>query len=161
MNERIAIYPGSFDPITDGHLSIIRRAAALFPRLVVVVGYNPNKKTLFDVQERIRFIQEATSDLPNVTVDSFTGELLVDYARRTGASIVVRGLRNLADYRNEFQQSKMNQHMLPGLETVFLLADADEIFVSSTLVRDTIRAEGQQYKLFVPDSVEKAVDEGG
>lgn len=160
MSERIAIYPGSFDPITDGHLSIIRRAAALFPRLVVVVGYNPNKKTLFDVQERIRFIQEATADLPNVMVDSFTGELLVAYARRTGASIVVRGLRNLADYRNEFQQSKMNQHMMPGLETIFLLADADEIFVSSTLVRDTIRAEGQ-YKLFVPDSVEKVVDDGG
>ena len=154
MSKRIAIYPGSFDPLTDGHLSIIRRAAKLFPKLIVVVGYNPNKKRFFDVKQRVSFIREATASLPNVEIDTFSRELLVDYARRVGATIVVRGLRNVADYHNEYRQSKMNQKMMPELETIFLLADADEIFVSSTLVRDTIRADGQ-YELFVPESVLK------
>jgi pantetheine-phosphate adenylyltransferase len=155
VSERIAIYPGSFDPLTEGHLSIIRRAAAIFPRLIVVVGYNPKKTTLFSVGERLDFIREATRPLGNVSVDSFTGELLVTYAQRVGATIVVRGLRNQADFRSEFQQSKMNQKMLEGLETVFLLSDAEEIYVSSTLVRDTIKAEGD-YSAFVPDMVKKA-----
>jgi pantetheine-phosphate adenylyltransferase len=153
MTGRVAIYPGSFDPLTDGHLSIIRRAARLFDRLIVVVGYNPNKKTLFPVEERTRLIREETRDLPNVEVDSFTGELLVSYARRVGGTIVVRGLRNEADFRNEFQQSKMNHQMMPELETIFLLSDEEEIFVSSTLVRDLIK-EGGDYTLFVPDAVE-------
>ncbi|MBA3533174.1 MAG: pantetheine-phosphate adenylyltransferase [Ardenticatenales bacterium] len=153
MSERIAIYPGSFDPLTDGHLSIIRRASAIFSKLIVVVGYNPKKKTLFSVEERLHFIRESARALPNVSVDSFTGELLVTYTRRVGATIVVRGLRNQADFRNEFQQSKMNQKMLEGLETVFMLSDADEIFVSSTLVRDTIQARGD-YSVFVPNIVE-------
>lgn len=155
MSERIAIYPGSFDPLTDGHLSIIRRAAVLFPKLIVVVGYNPNKKRFFDVEQRVRFIREATASLPNVEIDTFSRELLVSYARRIGATIVVRGLRNVADYHNEFRQSKMNQKMMPELETVFFLADADEIFVSSSLVRDTIRGKGE-YGFFVPESVAKA-----
>lgn len=152
VSKRIAIYPGSFDPLTKGHLSIIRRAAALFPKLIVVVGFNPNKKRFFDVQQRMSFICEATASLPNVEVDSFSRELLVNYARRVGATIVVRGLRNLADYRNELQQSKMNQQMMPTLETVLLLPDINEIFVSSTLVREMIVAEGD-YDLFVPPSV--------
>lgn len=152
MSKRIAIYPGSFDPITKGHLSIIQRAAALFPKLIVVVGFNPNKKRFFDVQQRMDFIREATASLPNVEVDSFSRELLITYARRVGATIVVRGLRNLADYRNELQQSKMNQQMMPTLETVFLLPDMEEMFVSSTLVREMIVAKGD-YDLFVPQSV--------
>jgi len=155
MTKRIAIYPGSFDPLTDGHLSIIRRAAALFPKLIVVVGYNPNKKRFFYVEERVRFIREATADLPNVEIDTFSRELLVHYAQRIGATIIVRGLRNVGDYHNEYRQSKMNQTMMPELETVFFLADVDDIFVSSTLVRDTIRAKGQ-YGLFVPESVVKS-----
>jgi pantetheine-phosphate adenylyltransferase len=157
MNHRIAVYPGSFDPLTEGHLSIVRRAARLFPKLIVVVGYNPNKKTLFTVQERLTFVRRATAELANVEVDSFSGELLVEYARRAGATIVVRGLRNVADFRNEYQQSKMNQQMMPGLETIFLLSDAGDIYVSSTLVRDTIRADGH-YELFVPGAVEEAVE---
>ena len=155
MNERIAIYPGSFDPLTEGHLSIIRRAAALFPKLIVVVGYNPNKKGFFAVEERVQFIRKATVDLPNVEIDTFSRELLVHYAKRTGATIIVRGLRNAGDYHNEYRQSKMNQTMMPELETVFFLADVDDLFVSSTLVRDTIRAKGQ-YGLFVPDAVVKS-----
>ncbi len=155
MNERVAIYPGSFDPLTDGHLSIIRRAAALFPKLIVVVGYNPNKKGFFAVEERVRFIHEATADLSNIEIDTFSRELLVHYAKRTGATIIVRGLRNAADYHNEYRQSKMNQTMMPELETVFFFADAEDVFVSSTLVRETIQANGQ-YGLFVPDSVVKS-----
>lgn len=160
MRERVAIYPGSFDPLTDGHLSIIRRAAHLFDRLVVVVGYNPHKKSLFPVEERMRFIRAETGDLPNVAVDSFTGELLVSYARRVGGNIIVRGLRNQADFRNEFQQSKMNHQMMPELETIFLLSDDDDLFVSSTLVRDLIQ-QGGHFELFVPESVEVAQRVGG
>jgi pantetheine-phosphate adenylyltransferase len=152
MSRRVAIYPGSFDPLTLGHLSIIRRAAALFDRLIVVVGYNPNKQSLYALDERLRFVREAVSTLENVDVDFFTRELLVDYARRTGASVVVRGLRNGADFRSEFQQSQMNGRMLPGLETVFFFSDADVLHVSGTLVRETIQANGR-FQGFVPQSV--------
>ncbi len=149
MAARLAIYPGSFDPLTSGHLSIIRRAAALFPRLIVVVGYNPNKQTMFTLEQRLRFIRDAVQPLGNVEVDSFTGELLVAYARRVGAIIVVRGLRNHADFHNEFQQSTMNKHLMPTLETVFLPSDAGDLFVSSTLVREALRAGRDPYQ-FVP-----------
>jgi pantetheine-phosphate adenylyltransferase len=152
MREIVAIYPGSFDPLTVGHLSIIGRAAALFARLVVVVGYNPNKKSLYALDERLSFVREAVNMLPNVEVDFFTGELLVDYARRTGASVVVRGLRNGADFRSEFLQSQMNGRMLPGLETVFLFSDADVLHVSGTMVREMIQANGR-FQGFVPQSV--------
>jgi pantetheine-phosphate adenylyltransferase len=152
MSRLIAIYPGSFDPLTLGHLAIIRRAASLFASLVVVVGYNPNKQSLYTLEERLRFVREAVNTLDNVDVDFFTGELLVDYARRTGASVVVRGLRNGADFRSEFQQSQMNGRMLPGLETVFLLSDAEVLHLSGTLVRETIGANGR-FQGFVPQSV--------
>ncbi|MDQ4079093.1 MAG: pantetheine-phosphate adenylyltransferase [Chloroflexota bacterium] len=160
MNDRIAIYAGSFDPVTEGHLGIIRRAARLFRRLIVVVGYNPNKRTLFSIEQRMRFIREATESLANVEVDSFTNELLIDYARRKGSTIVVRGLRNSSDFRNEFLQSKMNQEMMPELETVFLFSDLEDIFVSSTLVRHLIRTGGE-YKSFVPETVERETENDG
>ncbi len=156
MSHRLAIYPGSFDPLTEGHLNIIRRAANLFDRLIVVVGYNPNKQGLFSVEQRLDFVRGAVEGLPNVAVDSFSHELLVHYAARVGATVIVRGLRNEGDFRNEFQQSKMNHQMMPDLETIFLLSDTDDIFVSSTLVRETIRAKGQA-ALFVPDVVGAAL----
>lgn len=160
MNDHIAIYAGSFDPVTEGHLGIIRRAARLFRKVIVVVGYNPNKRTLFSVEQRIRFIREATESLANVEVDSFTNELLIDYARRKGATIIVRGLRNSSDFRNEFLQSKMNQRMMPELETVFLFSDLEDIFVSSTLVRHLIRTGGE-YESFVPETVKRETENDG
>lgn len=153
----IAIYPGSFDPLTNGHLNILRRAARLFDELIVVVGDNPRKRTMFSVAERSRIVREATADLGNVRVDSFKSMLLVDYALAVGAGVIVKGLRNIGDFQNEFQQYNMNSQMAPGLETLFLLADGDEIFVSSSLVREMIR-ENADYELFVPGIVEEEVE---
>lgn len=156
----VALYPGSFDPLTSGHVDIIERAARLFPRLIVVVGYNPNKQSLFTVAERLRFVGEVTAGLGNVGVDSFTGELLVEYARRVGATIVVRGLRDRRDYHNEFIQSQMNQRMMPTLETVFLLTDPAQRETSSTLVRAIIRSGGD-YRHLVPEIVWQARQAAG
>jgi len=128
----VAIYPGSFDPPTDGHLNII------FEHVIVAVGYNPRKKTMFTPEQRVLMLRLATADLPNVEVDSFTSMLLVEYARRKNARVIVKGLRNLADFQNEFQQFNMNFRLSGGLDTVFLPADNGELFVSSTLVRDMI-----------------------
>lgn len=153
----IAIYPGSFDPLTNGHLNILRRAARLFDELIVVVGDNPRKRTMFSVAERSRIVREATADLGNVRVDSFKSMLLVDYALAVGAGVIVKGLRNIGDFQNEFQQYNMNSQMAPSLETLFLLADGDEIFVSSSLVREMIR-ENADYELFVPGVVEEEVE---
>jgi pantetheine-phosphate adenylyltransferase len=153
----IAIYPGSFDPLTDGHLNIIQRAAALFEQLIVVVSYNPRKQTMFSLEERTRIVRAAVSGLPNVRVDSFAGALTVDYARQVGAGVIVKGLRNLNDFQNEFQQYNMNAQLAPDLETLFLMADSREIFVSSTLVRDMIREHGD-YRLFVPSAVGDEVE---
>ncbi|HYN88159.1 MAG TPA: pantetheine-phosphate adenylyltransferase, partial [Ardenticatenaceae bacterium] len=149
--------PGSFDPLTNGHLNILRRAARLFDELIVVVGDNPRKRTMFSVAERSRIVREATADLGNVRVDSFKSMLLVDYALAVGAGVIVKGLRNIGDFQNEFQQYNMNSQMAPSLETLFLLADGDEIFVSSSLVREMIR-ENADYELFVPGIVEEEVE---
>lgn len=155
----IAIYPGSFDPLTDGHFSIIQRAARLFDDLVVAVGYNPAKQTLYSASERVRIIKVATQHIANVRVDSFTQTLLVDYVRRMEARIIVKGLRNVADFQNEFQQFNMNSEIAPEVETVFLLADSEELFVSSTLVREMIQQNSTDYRLFVPTDIVHALEE--
>ena len=155
----IAIYPGSFDPLTDGHLNIIQRAARFFHELIVAVGYNPRKRTMFSVEDRVRIIRAATAHIPNVRVESFTGELLVNYARRRGAQVIVKGLRNVDDFRNEFQQYNMNSRLAPGLETLFFLADSEELFVSSSLVREMIVQNSRDYTLFVPVEIETLLAE--
>lgn len=152
------IYPGSFDPLTDGHFSIIRRAARLFDEVVVAVGYNPAKKSMFSAAERVKIIRVATRHVPNVRVESFTQQLLVEYAREIGAQVILKGLRNVADFQNEFQQYNMNTALAPELETVFLLADSEELFVSSTLVRDMIRQNSHDYTLFVPTDIVHALE---
>jgi len=150
----VAIYPGSFDPLTDGHLNIIQRASRFFRVLIVAVGYNPRKRTMFSVEERVAIIRAATAHIPNVRVESFTQELLVHYARRRGAQVIVKGLRNVDDFRNEFQQYNMNARLAPDLETMFLLADSEELFVSSSLVREMIAQNSGDYTLFVPVEIE-------
>lgn len=155
----IAIYPGSFDPLTDGHFSIIQRAARLFDELVVAVGYNPAKQTMYSAGERVQIIKVATQHIANVRVDSFTQTLLVDYVRRIKGEIIVKGLRNVADFQNEFQQFNMNAQIAPELETVFLLADSEELFVSSTLVREMIEQNSADYTLFVPTDILDALEE--
>jgi len=129
-----ALCPGTFDPVTNGHLDIIERAARRFDALVVGVLDNPAKQPLFGVEERVGMLKEVTHDLPNVEIDSFTG-LLVDYAARRGADVVVKGLRAVSDYEYEIQMAQMN-HLLAGVETLFMTTAPEWSFLSSSLVKE-------------------------
>jgi pantetheine-phosphate adenylyltransferase len=132
---RTAIYPGSFDPLTNGHLAIIQRGLNVFDRLIVAVANNPQKKPLFTVDERKEFIRGAVNGDPRVEVDSFDA-LLVDYARRKGVHTVIRGLRAVSDFEYEFQLANMNRKLLPEFEAVFVMTGEDYFFVSAQLVRE-------------------------
>ncbi len=132
---RVAIYPGSFDPLTNGHVAIIQRGLNLFDRLIVSVANNPQKQPLFTVAERKGFILEAVKSDPRVEVDSFDG-LLVEYARRRGVHTVLRGLRAVSDFDYEFQLANMNRKLLPEFESVFVMTGEDYFYVSSRLVRE-------------------------
>ncbi len=151
MPKRTAIYPGSFDPLTNGHVAIIQRGLKVFDRLVVAVANNPDKKPLFSVTERQSMIAEAVGDDPRVEVDSFDG-LLVDYARRKGVHTVLRGLRAVSDFEYEFQIANMNRHLLPDVETVFVMTGEDYFFVSARLVRE-VATFGGDVAAFVPPNV--------
>ena len=148
---RAAIYPGSFDPLTNGHLAIIQRGLKLVDRLVVAVANNPSKSPLFTVDERKAFIAEAFQDDPHVEVDSFDG-LLVDYARRKGIHTVLRGLRAVSDFEYEFQLANMNRSLLPDFETVFVMTGEDYFYVSARLVRE-VATFGGDVSRFVPANV--------
>lgn len=156
MSERhhsiIAVYPGSFDPITNGHLDLIERGARLCDRLIVAVLGNENKQPLFTVEERMEMLREAVADYPNVEVDSFGG-LLVDYARHKGATAILRGIRAISDYEYELQMALMNRRLCPEVETVFLMAGEAYSFISSRIVKEVIRLGGNLVGL-VPPSVE-------
>ncbi len=130
-----AIYGGSFDPVTLGHLDIIERAAALFDEVVVAILGNPNKNCLFTVEERKAHLETVTKHLDNVSVDSFSG-LLADYAAKIGATVAIRGLRNAVDFAAEYQMYIINRHLNEGIETVFLAADEEHIALSSTNVKE-------------------------
>jgi pantetheine-phosphate adenylyltransferase len=141
MAERLAVCPGSFDPLTNGHVDIVRRAARLFDRVVVAILVNPDKAPLFSTEERAAFARGAFADQPNVEVEAFSG-LLVDYARRRGACAIVRGLRAVADFDFEFQRALMNRRLNPDVDSVFL-APADGLtFISSRLVKEVCRLGG-------------------
>jgi pantetheine-phosphate adenylyltransferase len=146
---RIAIYPGSFDPPTRGHEDLIRRSLALADRVVVAVAVNPAKEPLFSLEERLDLLRTVIGAEPRVTVASFTG-LLAEYARREGASLVVRGLRAAGDVEYELQMALMNRQLHPGMETVFLAPAFDLAFVSSTLVREVARYGGELGDLVHP-----------
>ena len=136
MNKRIAICPGSFDPVTKGHLDIIRRAASLFDEVIVLVSINPAKAdTTFSVDERTDLVRRVTKSLPNVRVDSDSG-LLADYARRAGACALVKGLRAVSDFEYEFQMALINKRMLPYAETIFLTTGINNLYLSSSLVKN-------------------------
>lgn len=148
----VAIYPGSFDPITNGHLDLIQRGSRLFDRLIVSVLRNETKAPLFSVEERKEMLLEVVRDYPNVEVDSFNG-LLVDYAAARSASVVLRGIRAISDYEYELQTALMNRRLKPDLETVFLLANEAHSFISSRLVKEVFGLGGKISGL-VPPSVE-------
>lgn len=146
-----AIYPGSFDPVTNGHLEIIRRAADMFDKLVVLVSVNPNKKSSFTVEERMNFLRKVCYDIPNVEIDCFDG-LIVDYFRKNNCSVIVKGLRAMSDFEYEFQMAHVNKHLCPKAETVFLCADNQSTYLSSSMVKQ-IAAFGSDISAFVPTAI--------
>jgi pantetheine-phosphate adenylyltransferase len=148
----VAIYPGSFDPITNGHLDLIERGSALFDKLIVAVLQNEEKQTLFSVAERMEMLNEVIRGFSNVQVGSFDG-LLVDYAAECNATVILRGIRAVSDYEYELQMALMNRRLKPGIETVFLMAGEAHSFISSRLVKEVIRLGGNIAGL-VPPAVE-------
>ena len=149
----VAIYPGSFDPITNGHLDLIKRASRLVDRLFVSILRNETKKPLFSVQERIEMLREVTDGHAEVEVDFFEG-LLVDHASARGATLIIRGIRAISDYEYEWQMALMNRRLRPEIETMFLMAGEAHSFISSHLVKEVIRLGGDISDL-VPPVVEK------
>ena len=162
MKERIAVYPGSFDPATVGHEDMIRRAAALFDRLIVAVLHNPAKRGFFPVEERMRMLEKICAGLPNVTVARWDG-LLVELVKREGACAVVRGLRQVSDFETEMTMAQANSRLLPGMETVFLMTRPEQGCISSSVVRE-IASFGGDVSHFVPacivDDVAKRSSKG-
>lgn len=152
-SERIALYAGSFDPITHGHEDLIKRTAAFADRVIVAVARNVSKAPLFTVEERVGFIREITRDDSRVEVRAFDG-LLVDFARATGARVNVRGLRAVSDFEYEYQMALMNRHLLPELETVFMAPSLDTTYISSSMVREVARFGGDVSGLVHPHVVQ-------
>ena len=152
---KLAVCPGSFDPVTNGHLDIIRRAAALDDRVIVVVMTNASKHTMFTMEERVAMLRTATVDLPNVEIDAYDG-LLADYARRVGADAIVKGLRAVTDFEYEFQMALTNRQLHADAETVFLTTSADLMYLSSSVVKQ-VAMYGGDISGFVPASVLDAV----
>lgn len=153
----VAIYPGSFDPITNGHLDIIERGSKIFDRLIVAVLKNPNKKSLFTIEERIEMIRDAVSHLDNVEVDHFSG-LLVDFARKRNAKIIIKGLRAVSDFEYELQMALMNKKLYKDIETVFIMTSTKYSFLSSSIVRE-VASFGGCVKDLVPPAVEEKLRE--
>ncbi|MCS6860489.1 MAG: pantetheine-phosphate adenylyltransferase [Abditibacteriales bacterium] len=138
---KTAVYPGSFDPITNGHVDIIERAAQVFDKVVVAVAHNPEKRALFSVEERVAMIVEACRHLPNVSVAQFDG-LTADFVRQQEATVLVRGLRAISDFEFELQMALMNKKLNPDLETMFMMTSAEWLFLSSSVVREIARFGG-------------------
>jgi pantetheine-phosphate adenylyltransferase len=157
MKLKTAVYAGSFDPITNGHLDIIERSAAIFDNLIIAVFVNPNKEALFSVQERVELIREVTRHLPNAQVESFQG-LLSDYARQRGAKAIVRGLRAVSDFEYEFQMALMNKKLNPNVETIFMMSSSKNIYISSSLIKE-VSSLGGSISGLVPRVVENLLME--
>jgi len=154
---RIAVYPASFDPITNGHLDLIHRASRLFDELIVGLAVNIDKQGLFNPEERLEMIRDAAGDLPGVRVEVIEG-LLVDYVRERNARVVIRGMRALADFEYEFEMAMMNAHMYPDVETVFLMTSAKWFYVSASRMRELVRF-GADVSDFVPKLVAQRLKE--
>ena len=148
----VAVYPGSFDPITNGHIDVIRRGSKVFDRLIVAVADNPAKQSLFTKDERVDMIKEATKSFRNAGVDSFDG-LVVDYVRRKKASVILRGIRTISDFEYEYQMALTNRTFAPDIETVFVMTHEEYSFVSSRLIKEAV-SMGGDVSSFVPKEVE-------
>lgn len=148
---KVAIYPGSFDPITKGHLNIIERASKIFDKLIVCVMVNGAKRPIFTSEERVALVRRVTSHLPNVEVHA-SEELLADFARRMGSSVIIKGLRAATDFENEFQMALINRKLNPGLDTMFLTSEHQYMFMSSSVIRELSRYD-VDLKDFLPEEI--------
>jgi pantetheine-phosphate adenylyltransferase len=153
--QRIAVYPGTFDPITNGHTDLVSRAARVFPKVIIAIAESPHKKPLFSLEERIQLSRNQMSNLENVEVVGFSN-LLVEFVQQIGASVIVRGLRAVSDFEYEFQLASMNRHLAPAVETLFLTPDEDYSFISSSLVKEIARLNGDVSE-FVCEEVQQAM----
>ncbi|MEZ4357142.1 MAG: pantetheine-phosphate adenylyltransferase [Eubacteriales bacterium] len=149
--EKICIYPGSFDPITNGHMDIIDRSSKIFDKIIVAVLMNASKTPMFSVEERMDLIRKSTEHLPNVEVDSFKG-LLVHYLEEKNVNIVIRGLRAVSDFEHEFSMAALNAHMYPKIETILMMTRTENSFLSSSFIKDIARNKGD-IKDFVPSQI--------
>jgi pantetheine-phosphate adenylyltransferase len=150
-----AIYAGSFDPVTYGHIDLIKRAQEIFSEVIVAVAHNPHKKPLFNARERVDMLKKATADLKDVIIDDFDG-LVVDYARKKKTKVLIRGLRMISDFEYEFQMALTNRKLSPDIETIFLMPQESYSYLSSKLLKEAASL-GADLSSFVPDFVEKAL----
>lgn len=153
--ERIAVYPGTFDPITNGHTDLVARAARVFPKVIVAIAESPHKRPLFSLGERIALSQKQLGHLANVEVVGFNN-LLAEFVQQIGATIIIRGLRAVSDFEYEFQLASMNRHLAPKVETLFLTPDEEFSFISSSLVKEIARLDGDVSE-FVAVEVQQAM----
>jgi len=157
MSKRIAVYPGSYDPLTNGHIDIIQRGLKIFDKIIVAALKNPSKTYLFPLEDRLQIMKQSFDDNPNIEVDYFEG-LLVDYMKQKGATAVVRGLRAISDFEIEFQMALMNRQIHEEIETIFLVPSVNYSFVSSRLVKEVYKLGGE-IKGLVPPIVDKKLKE--
>ncbi|MGR3178183.1 MAG: pantetheine-phosphate adenylyltransferase [Candidatus Anammoxibacter sp.] len=150
---KIAVYPGTFDPVTYGHLDVIKRGSSLFEHLIVAVGHNPLKKSLFSVQERMDMISGHIKELHNVEVDSFGG-MLVDYLKKKDTNVILRGIRTVSDFENEFQRALTNRVLRKDVETVFVMTSQQYSFLNSSLIKEAVYLGGN-VREFVPQDIEE------
>ncbi|MBD2809908.1 pantetheine-phosphate adenylyltransferase [Xenorhabdus sp. Vera] len=153
--KRKAIYPGTFDPVTNGHLDIVTRAANMFDHVLLAIANSDRKNPMFSLEERVALAKEVTSHLDNVEVVGFS-ELMVNFAKKQQATILIRGVRSVADFEYEYQLANMNRHFMPELESVFLLPSQNMSFVSSSLIKDVARHDGD-ISSFLPELVARAM----
>lgn len=154
---KVAVYPGSFDPITNGHLDIVRRASRIFDSVIVAISENPRKSPLFSLEERKALVEEAVQGIPNVQVEVFNG-LLVQYAKQRNATAIIRGLRAVSDFDYEFQMALLNRKLAPDLETVYLMPSEEYTYINSTIVKE-VAYLGGKLDCFLPQVVAKRLTE--
>ena len=157
MKRKLAVYPGSFDPVTLGHLDILQRGLELFDKVIIAIAYNIEKKGLFTFEERKELIQQSIDGNSHVIIDSFDG-LLIDYVKKVGATFVIRGLRAMSDFEYEFQMASINRTLNPGMDTLFMMTSKDYFFISSRTIKEVAQFHGS-VSSFVPSPVEKRLKE--
>lgn len=154
---RVAIYPGSFDPVTNGHIDIVEKTSKLFDRIIIAVVHNVTKRALFTLDERVALIRESTKHLDNVEVDCFSG-LLANYLREKNACAIIRGLRSMTDFEYEMHMAMMNKRLIPEVDSIFIMSDTDYVFVSSSGVKEAAMLGGDVSSL-VPPAVKKGLEQ--